>query len=97
MATAKTATLTFRIEPSLKEALCAAANREHRSIASMVEVLIRDWCGRNGIPIPEQGALFDAGVPANNLGEPSVKTTKAVPKGNRRALCGSIAAQTAGA
>ncbi len=25
----------------------------------MVEVLIRDYCGRNGIAIPEQGALFD--------------------------------------
>jgi hypothetical protein len=24
----------------------------------MVEVLIRDWCGRNGIVISEQGALF---------------------------------------
>jgi hypothetical protein len=58
MATGKTSTLTFRIEPALKEALRIAAAREHRSIANMVEVLIRDWCGRNGITIPEQGALF---------------------------------------
>lgn len=58
MATGKTSTLTFRIEPALKEALRVAAEREHRSIANMVEVLIRDWCGRNGIAIPEQGALF---------------------------------------
>lgn len=58
MATAKTTTLTFRMEPGLKEALRTAANREHRSIANMVEVLIRDYCGRNGIAIPEQGALF---------------------------------------
>lgn len=58
MATAKTTTLTFRIEPSLKEALRTAANREHRSIANMVEVLIRDYCGRNGIVIPEQGELL---------------------------------------
>lgn len=54
MATAKTTTLTFRIEPGLKEALRAAAVREHRSIANMVEVLIRDWCGRNSIAITEQ-------------------------------------------
>jgi len=27
--------------------------QEHRSIANMVEVLIRDHCGRNGIAIPE--------------------------------------------
>ena len=59
MATGKTSTLTFRIEPSLKEALRAAADREHRSIANMVEVLIRDWCSRNGIAIPEQAALFE--------------------------------------
>lgn len=59
MATTKTTTLTFRIEPGLKEALRTAAAREHRSIANMVEVLIRDHCGRNGIVIPEQGGLFD--------------------------------------
>ena len=53
MATTKTATLTFRIDPGLKEALRTAAQREHRSIANMVEVLIRDYCGRNGIDISE--------------------------------------------
>ena len=57
MATTKTATLTFRIDPGLKEALRTAAQREHRSIANMVEVLIRDYCGRNGIAIPERGEL----------------------------------------
>lgn len=59
MATAKTTTLTFRIEPALKEALRSAAAREHRSIANMIEVMIRDHCGRNGIAIPEQRLLFD--------------------------------------
>jgi hypothetical protein len=57
LAMRKTTTLTFRIEPRLKEALCSAAGREHRSIANMVEVLIRDYCVRNGITIPEQQAL----------------------------------------
>lgn len=58
MATGKTSTLTFRIEPALKEALRVAAEKEHRSIANMVEVLIRDHCGRNSITIPKQEALF---------------------------------------
>jgi hypothetical protein len=58
MAKSKTTTLTFRIEPRLKEALRTAADREHRSIANMVEVLIRDYCGRNGITIQEQRALL---------------------------------------
>lgn len=55
MAAAKTATLTFRIEPGLKEALRTIAEQEHRSIANMVEVMIRDYCGRNGVAIPDQG------------------------------------------
>ena len=53
MATGKTSTLTFRIEPALKEGLRAAAVKEHRSIANMVEVMIRDYCGRSGVKIPE--------------------------------------------
>ncbi len=59
MATAKTTTLTFRIEPGLKEALRAAAVREHRSIANMVEVLIRDYCSQNGIEISARDDLCD--------------------------------------
>jgi len=51
MASTKTSTLTFRIEPALKDALCTAAERDHRSIANMVEVMIRDYCGRTGVPI----------------------------------------------
>ncbi|TXH35856.1 MAG: hypothetical protein E6Q92_11765 [Burkholderiaceae bacterium] len=55
MATSKTATLTFRIEPGLKEALRIAADQEHRSIANMIEVLIRDYCEQRGIAIPLSG------------------------------------------
>ena len=58
MASGKTATLTFRIEPALKEALRTAAESERRSIANMVEVMIRDYCGRQGITIPDQTLLF---------------------------------------
>ena len=58
MATEKTTTLTFRIEPNIKEALCIAADRDHRSIANMVAVMIREHCARVGIPIQDkqQGA-----------------------------------------
>lgn len=52
MAACKTATLTFRIDPALKEALRLAASLEHRSIANMVEVLIRTHCEQRGIAIP---------------------------------------------
>jgi len=52
MATSKTATLTFRIDPGLKEALRIAADQEHRSVANMVEVLIRGYCEKHGIAVP---------------------------------------------
>lgn len=61
MATAKTTTLTFRIEPGLKAAVCTAAEQEHRSLANMIEVMIRDYCGRKGVTIPEPGTLFNGG------------------------------------
>lgn len=60
MSTGKTSTLTFRIEPRLKEALRAAAEREHRSIANMVEVLIRNHCGNNDIAIQRRSRAGDA-------------------------------------
>lgn len=49
MAASKTATLTLRIEPEIKQALQRAAELEHRSIANMVEVLIREHCRVKGI------------------------------------------------
>lgn len=49
MAASKTATLTLRIEPEVKQALQRAAVLEHRSIANMVEVLILEHCKAKGI------------------------------------------------
>ena len=55
----KVATLNLRINPIVKEALREAAQLEHRSVANMVEVLIREHCERKGIAIPEQPELFE--------------------------------------
>lgn len=52
MTTNKTATVTIRIDPAVKEALRTAAAQQHRSIANMVEVLILDHCKHSGIAIP---------------------------------------------
>lgn len=52
MAASKTATLTFRIDPVIKEALRIAANQERRSIANMVEIMIREYCEQRSINIP---------------------------------------------
>ncbi|SFM68480.1 Ribbon-helix-helix protein, copG family [Ectothiorhodospira mobilis] len=53
MKAAKTETITVRIEPAVKAGLKAMAERERRSIANMIEVMIRDYCGREGVEIPE--------------------------------------------
>ncbi len=55
----KTSTMNLRVDPSIKEAVREAAEREHRSIANMIEVLIRNHCQAVGISIPEQQTLFD--------------------------------------
>jgi len=57
----KTATMNLRIDPVIKEAARTAANKEHRSIANMVELLIREHCERVGISIPEQQTEVDEG------------------------------------
>lgn len=54
----KISTLNLRINPAIKEAVREAAAIEHRSVANMVEVLIRRHCDQEGIPIPEQSDLF---------------------------------------
>ncbi len=59
MTVSKTATLNLRIDPRIKEAARIAAQRDHRSIANLIEVLIRKHCEATGISIPEQQALFD--------------------------------------
>lgn len=55
----KTTTLNLRIDPILKEAAKTAAYREQRSVANMIEVLIRRHCEKVGITIPDQQTLFD--------------------------------------
>ena len=57
----KVATLNLRIDPSVKEALRQAADQEHRSVANLIEVLVRRHCEQVGIVIPSQGTLFEEG------------------------------------
>lgn len=59
MSTSKISTLTFRIDPRIKEALRTAAEHEHRSLANMVEILIREHCSRSGIAIAGESHHFD--------------------------------------
>ena len=45
----KTETLNLRVSPRLKTALQAAARREHRSMANMVEHLVFGYCEEHGL------------------------------------------------
>ncbi len=58
MAKTKVSTLNLRIAPGVKDAVREAAAREHRSVANMVEMLIRRHCDQASIAIPEQSELF---------------------------------------
>lgn len=57
MVAKKTAALNIRIDPDIKEAIRVAADRERRSVANMVEMLILKHCEEVGISIPEQQEL----------------------------------------
>jgi hypothetical protein len=59
MATTKTTTLTLRVDPMIKEGLRLLAEKEHRSLTNMVEVMIRDCCKLHNVTLPEQQSLFD--------------------------------------
>ena len=58
MAKTKISTLNLRVQPGIKEAVREAAAREHRSVANMIEMLIRRHCEQSGIAVPEQNELF---------------------------------------
>ncbi len=57
MVAKKTAALNIRIDPGIKEAIRVAADRDRRSVANMVEMLILKHCEEVGISIPEQQEL----------------------------------------
>lgn len=56
MKAAKTETITVRIEPAVKAGLKAIAAQERRSLANMIEVMIRDYCSRSAVPIDDSAA-----------------------------------------
>ena len=54
----KVATLNLRIDPGVKDAVREAAEMEHRSVANMIEMLIRRHCDTTGIVVAEQTDMF---------------------------------------
>ncbi len=56
MTETKSTTLTVRVHPAVKEGLRAVAEQERRSLANMIEVMIRGYCESNGIMIQGAGS-----------------------------------------
>lgn len=68
MTTLKTEAVSVRVEPRIKAALQTAAEREMRSVANMVEVMVVAYCRANAYPlvgVPEETLL--AAKPGQSL------------------------------
>jgi len=64
MAETKSTTLTVRIQPGVKEGLRVIAEQERRSLANMIEIMIRHYCDQAGVRIAEA----DGGAKAGRAG-----------------------------
>ena len=45
----KTATLTLRVDPQVKDLLAQAARTDRRSLANMLEVMVIEYCRQRGV------------------------------------------------
>jgi hypothetical protein len=63
VAAIKTTVISVRVPPDIKAALSAAAAVERRSLATMVEVMVLNYCRTNAIPLPTKDAAA-SGQPA---------------------------------
>ena len=63
----KSETLNLRVSPAFKKALKEAADREQRSMVNMLEVLLGDYCGRQGIIL--NGQKVNSLVPKSGRSE----------------------------
>lgn len=53
MAVTKTEVVSVRVPPDVKAALVAAAEQERRSLASMLEFMVLDYCKNRGINVAQ--------------------------------------------
>jgi hypothetical protein len=64
MVAAKSQVVSVRVEPHIKLALQAAADREMRSVANMLEVMVVTYCRAQGHPLE---GVPDETLPHTNL------------------------------
>jgi hypothetical protein len=63
MTAAKSEVVSVRVEPPIKAAMQAAADREMRSLANMLEVMVIAYCRSHGYPLE--------GIPKEALSSPN--------------------------
>jgi hypothetical protein len=63
LAVTKTEVVSVRVPPDVKAALVAAAELERRSLASMVEFMVLDYCKGRGIAAKQAPAAKSARSP----------------------------------
>ncbi|MFS2048108.1 hypothetical protein ACEN9J_08910 [Variovorax sp. Varisp41] len=56
----KTEAVNLRMAPDVKELLRLAADREHRTLSNMLEVLVLQHCEQQGISLPSMQASPEA-------------------------------------
>lgn len=64
MAITKSQVISVRVEPHIKAALQLAAEREMRSLANMVEVMVVTFCRAQGYPLE---GIPDETLPNTNV------------------------------
>ncbi|GKT01012.1 hypothetical protein AVKW3434_16505 [Acidovorax sp. SUPP3434] len=69
MAISKSQVVSVRVEPHIKTALQSAAEREMRSLANMVEVMVVAYCRAQGYPLD--------GVPDDTLSNTNLRGSAA--------------------
>lgn len=55
----KTEVLSIKTTPEIKLALKSIGEREHRSMANMLETLVMDYFARNGLTFPMESKSSD--------------------------------------
>ena len=63
MAITKTEVISVRVPPDIKSALVAASEAERRSLASMVEYMVLEYCRNHGIALPADTARAASAPP----------------------------------
>lgn len=72
MATVRNAPVAFRFDPEVKQALSIIAERDGRSMANMMEWLIRKHCEREGLAWPPAGSA-ESKTGSRGAGKPATR------------------------